>query len=79
MDIVCVLFTLIVASAQASMKTESCKDLIRELMAFGKNQIEPLRKELIKSNRKVMKKAVQDLNKKFNTNLQAIKGAYKLI
>ena len=79
MDIVCVLFTLILASARASMKTESCKDLIRELMAFGKNQIEPLRKELIKSNRKVMKKAVQDLNKKFNTNLQAIKGAYKLI
>ena len=79
MDIVCVLFTLIVASARASMKTESCKDLIRELMAFGKNQIEPLRKELIKSNRKVMKKAVQDLNKKFNTNLQAFKVAYKLI
>ena len=76
MDIVCVLFTLIVASARASMKTESCKDLIRELMDFGKNQIEPLRKELIKSNRKVMQKAVQDLNKKFNTNLRTIRGAY---
>ena len=76
MDVVYVLFTLIVASAQASMKAESCKDLIRELMAFGKNQIEPLRKELINSNRKVIKKALQDLNKKFNTNLQAIRGAY---
>ena len=76
MDVAYVIFTLIVASAQASMKTESCKDLIRELMAFRKNQIEPLRKELINSNRKVMKKAIQDLNKKFNTSLRTIRGAY---
>ena len=74
MDIVCVLFAVILASARASMKTESCKDLIRGIMTtFGKNQIEPLRKELIKSNN-----AVKYLSKRFNTHLQTIKGAYSV-
>ena len=74
MDIVCVLFAVILASARTSMKTESCKDLIRGIMTtFGKNQIEPLRKELIKSNN-----AVKYLSKRFNTHLQTIKGAYSV-
>ena len=72
MYILYVLLAIIVASARASIKTESCKDLIRGIMTtFGKNRVEPLRKELIKSNN-----AVKDLTKRFNTHLQTIKGAY---